>query len=200
VLHLYAFVAFGALGVALVLDASGPAARAGAAVFAASLVLAFGISALYHRVTWTPAGRERMRSLDHTGIFLLIAGTYTPFGLLVLGGAWRYTVLAIVWGGAFIAVGQRLVWRDAPKWVTAALGIVLGWVGIAALPKIVAQIGWAGTALVLAGGLLYTIGALVYALRRPDPLPRLFGYHELFHAFTIAAAASQFAAVAFFVF
>jgi hemolysin III len=200
VLHQYAFVAFGALGVALVFDASGAVARAGAAVFASSLVLAFGISALYHRVTWTPAGRERMRSLDHAGIFLLIAGTYTPFGLLVLGGAWRYTVLAIVWGGALIAVGQRLVWRHAPKWVTAALGIVLGWVGIAALPKIVAQIGWAGTALVVTGGLLYTIGALVYALRRPDPLPRLFGYHELFHAFTIAAAASQFAAVAFFVF
>lgn len=140
-----------------------------------------------------------MRCLDHTGIFLLIAGTYTPFGLLVLHGIWRYSVLAVVWGGALLAVGQRLVWRHAPKWVTAALGIALGWVGIAALPKIVEQIGWAGAALVLAGGLLYTLGALVYAGRRPDPLPQLFGYHELFHALTIAAAASQYAAIAFYV-
>lgn len=182
-LHQYAFVAFTVLGVPLVLDARAPAGRIGAAVFASSLVLAFGISALYHRVIWTPVRRELMRSLDHTGNVLLIAGTYTPFGLLALEGAWRYTVLGVVWAGALLAVGQRLIWRHAPKSITAALGIVLGWVGIVALPKIVAQIGWAGAALVLAGGLLYTIGALVYAapaarppsapLRLPRALPRV---------------------------
>ena len=199
VLHQYAFIAFAALGVALVLGARDPAGRVGAAVFASSVVVAFGISALYHRITWTPSRREIMRCLDHAGIFLLIAGTYTPFGLLVLEGARRYSALTVVWCGALLAVAQRLVWRRTPKWVTAALGIALGWVGIAALPRIVSETGWAGAALVLTGGLLYTVGAFVYTFRRPDPLPHLFGYHELFHAFTIAAAASQYAAIAFFV-
>jgi len=183
----------------MTLAARGVPERTAAAVFAASVALAFGVSALYHRIPWTRPRREVMRRLDHAGIFVLIAGTYTPFGLLVLDGAWRTSVLGIVWGGATLAVLLRLVWRPAPKWATAVLGVALGWVGIVALPKIVAGIGWAGAALVLAGGLLYTLGALVYAFRRPDPAPRVFGYHELYHALTVVAAASQYAAIAIYV-
>jgi len=195
VLHQYAFAAFVALGVVLIATASGGVEQTAAAVFGASVAVAFGISALYHRVTWTPARREVMRRLDHAGIFLLIAGTYTPFGLLVFNGAWRYSVLGVVWGGALAAVAQRLIWRRGPKWATALIAVALGWVGIVALPQIIDATGWTGAALLLAGGLLYTLGALVYALRRPDPRPRVFGYHEVFHALTIAAAASQYAAV-----
>ena len=195
VLHQYAFAASVALAVVLIAAASGGVEKTAAAVFGASVAVAFGISALYHRVTWTPARREVMRRLDHAGIFLLIAGTYTPFGLLVFSGAWRYSVLGIVWGGALAAVAQRLIWRRGPKWATALIAVALGWVGIVALRQIIDATGWTGAALLLAGGLLYTLGALVYALRRPDPRPHVFGYHEVFHALTIAAAASQYAAV-----
>ena len=141
-----------------------------------------------------------MRRLDHAAIFLLIAGTYTPFGLLALSGAWRWTVLPIVWGGALAAIVLKLAWVDGPKWLTAALGIALGWAGVVALPQLVEHAGWAGIALLGAGGLLYTGGAVVYAMRRPDPVPAVFGYHELFHALVIAAAACQYAAVALVLF
>ncbi len=199
VFHQWAFVVFLALGVALTLAATGSTERVAAAVFGASVAITFGVSAVYHRVTWTPSAREIMRRLDHAAIFLLIAGTYTPYGLLVLDGAWRYSVLSVVWGGALIAVLQRLVWRTAPKWVPALLAVALGWVGIVAFPELLDATGWAGAALLLAGGALYTLGAIVYATRRPDPVPRVFGYHELFHALTIAAAGVQYAAIAFFV-
>ena len=199
VFHQYAFVAFAALGVAVTAQAAGTTERVAAAVFAGSVAVTFGVSALYHRVTWTPSARELMRRLDHAAIFLLIAGTYTPYGLLVLDGAWRYSVLAVVWGGAVLAVLQRVVWRGAPKWVAAALAVALGWVGVVAFPMLLDATGWTGAALLLVGGALYTLGAVVYALRRPDPIPHVFGYHELFHALTIAAAGSQYAAIALLV-
>lgn len=190
---------FAALGCALVVTASGPVERAAAAVFAASVVVAFGVSALYHRVTWQPAARRLMRRLDHAAIYLLIAGTYTPFGLLVLSGAWRTTVLGIVWVGAALAILQQVFWPKGPKWLAAVLALGIGWTGVAAMPQIVAGAGAGGAALAAFGGVLYTIGAVVYVRRRPDPLPTVFGYHEVFHALTILAAGSQFAAVAFFV-
>jgi hemolysin III len=199
VFHQYAFVAFAALGIALTAAATGTTESIAAAVFASSVAVTFGISAVYHRVTWTPSAREIMRRLDHAAIFLLIAGTYTPYGLLVLDGAWRYSVLAVVWGGAALAVFQRLVWRSAPKWFPAVLAVALGWVGVVAFPVLLDATGWAGAALLLSGGALYTLGAVVYALRRPDPVPRVFGYHELFHVLTIAAAGSQYAAIALLV-
>jgi hemolysin III len=199
VFHLYACFAFAALAVALVASAPGSRERLAAAVFGGCLVLTFGISALYHRVTWSPTRRTLMRSADHAAIYLLIAGTYTPYGLLVLRDGWRFSVLGIVWTGAALAIAQRLVWRDAPKWLPAVAATGLGWVGIVAFPQIAARTGLLGTSLVLVGGLLYTLGAVVYLLRRPDPVPSVFGYHELFHVFTIVAAACQYAAVAFFV-
>jgi hemolysin III len=199
VFHLYAFLVFSALGVALVATAPGPRERLAGAVFGGCVALTFGVSALYHRVTWRPAARRLMRRLDHAAIFLLIAGTYTPYGLLVLTGAWTFSVLGVVWIGAGLAIAQRLIWIDAPKWLTAVAGVGLGWVGVVAFPQIVAATGSLGTALVVAGGVLYTLGAVVYVLKRPDPVPAVFGYHELFHVLTIMAAACQYAAIAFFV-
>jgi hemolysin III len=169
------------------------------AIFAGALATMFGISALYHRVTWKPTARRWMRRLDHAAIYLLIAGTYTPFALLALSGAWRWTILPVVWGGALAAIALKLVWIDGPKWLSVAIGIALGWAGIVALPELWVHAGPEGVALLLVGGILYTLGALVYAARRPDPVPAVFGYHELFHALVIAAAACQYAAVALFV-
>jgi hemolysin III len=195
VLHQYSFFVSVVLGAALVLAASGAGERAAAAIFAATLATMFGVSALYHRVTWAPRARRRMRRLDHAGIYLLIAGTYTPFGLLVLSGAWRWTILPIVWGGAALAIAFKLAWIDAPGWVAASLAVVLGWVGIVAFPLLWAHTGLTGVGLLLLGGILYTAGAVVYARRRPDPAPAVFGYHELFHLLVIGAAACQYAAV-----
>jgi hemolysin III len=199
VLHLYAFIVFSALGVALVATAPGSRERVAAGVFAGCLALAFGVSALYHRVTWRPAAHRLMRRLDHAAIYLLIAGTYTPYGLLVLTGAWQFSVLGVVWIGGALAIAQAVLWVDAPRWISVGLGVCLGWVGLVAFPRIVDATGVSGTSLVLAGGILYTLGGVVYALRRPDPVPAVFGYHEVFHVFTILAAACQFAAITFFV-
>jgi hemolysin III len=199
VLHQYAFFVSLGFGALLVVGASGAGERASALVFAGALAAMFGVSALYHRLTWQPRARRWMRRLDHAAIFLLIAGTYTAFGLLALSGAWRWTVLPVVWGGALVAIVLKLTWIDAPKWVAVAVGIALGWIGIVALPQLWAHSGPVGVGLLSLGGVFYTAGAVVYAARRPDPLPTVFGYHELFHAFVIAAAACQYAAVALFV-
>lgn len=199
VIHQYAFFVSLALGVALIAGADGARARTGAIVFAACVSVMLGISALYHRVAWPPAPRRWLRRLDHAAIFLLIAGTYTPFGLVALEGAWRIAVLAVVWSGAAAALVLKVAWVDAPRWVAAVLAVALGWVGVVALPELHGDAGIAGLALLAIGGVLYTVGALVYARRRPDPVPHVFGYHELFHVLVVAAAACQYAAVAFVV-
>jgi hemolysin III len=199
VLHQAAF--FVSLGVAplLILGADGGRARLAAAVFAGSVAACFGASALYHRVTWTPRVRLWMRRVDHAGVYVLIAGTYTPVSLLVLRGAWRPTILAIVWTGAAAAIVLKFVWVGAPKWLAAAIGIGLGWVAVAALPQLISHIDPVGVTLLVAGGFLYTAGAVVYARRRPDPVPAVFGYHELFHALTIVAVVCQYVAIGVFV-
>jgi hemolysin III len=198
--HQYAFFLAVGLGIVLGLnDASTPRQRVAAAIFAGTVTTMFGASALYNRVTWSPQWRPRMRRLDHSMIYLVIAGTYTPFGLLVLSGAWSWVVLAVVWSGVAAAIALKSMWLDAPKWVAATLGIALGWVGVVALPTILERIGPAGLALLLAGGVAYTAGGIVYASRRPDPLPAVFGYHEVFHALVILGAGFQYASVAFFV-
>jgi hemolysin III len=183
------------LAAALVAVTSGGRERLAAAAFGACLVLTFGVSALYHRVDWRPSARRVMRRLDHASIYLLIAGTYTPYGLLVLSGAWQFSILGVVWIGAALAIVQQVVWLDAPRWIPVAAGIVLGWVGLLALPQIVEASGFSGTFLIAAGGVFYTLGAVVYAMKRPDFRPAVFGFHELFHVLTVLAASCQFAAV-----
>jgi hemolysin III len=195
--HAAAFVVALPLGVALILEADTSRGRIAALVFAVSVATMFGASGLYHSPDW-PEGRRRwLRRFDHAGIYGLIAGTYTPFGLLVLRGNWRPVVLGIVWSGALAAVVFKFAWVDAPKWISAVIGIALGWVGVVVFPQLVNEIGVGGSLLVVAGGLLYTAGALVYALRRPDPYPAVFGFHEVFHVLVIAAVACQYSAVAF---
>ncbi len=198
-LHEYAFFVAIAFGVLLVLTASTGRERLAAAVFAGAMTGMFGVSALYHRPNWSAGPRRWLRRHDHAMIYLLIAGTFTPFGLLVLSGAWQVTMLAIVWSGAAVAMFLKLIWIDSPKWVAAVLGVALGWVGVVAFPQLT-SVGVGGLALLLTGGVLYTAGSIVYVLKRPDPVPLVFGYHEVFHALVIAAAACQYAAVAFFIF
>jgi hemolysin III len=197
VFHLYAFFVSLALGAALTAFAPTAETRLAAGIFAAAVALMFGASALHHRVNWAPRGYRWSRRIDHAGVYLAIAGTYTPFGLLVLGGAWRVAVLAVVWAGALVAILLKFVWVDAPKWLAAAIAIALGWVAVVAFPQLLDGIGWHGMTLVLVGGLLYTLGGLAYALRRPNPLPGVFGYHEVFHLFVVVAVALQYSVVAF---
>jgi hemolysin III len=194
-------VAFGvSLIVGAVFLAYSPTSRlAPAAVFAASATLMLGISALYHRVTWSPSARLWMRRADHAGIFLLIAGTYTPVALISLTGAWRTTILLAVWIGAAIATISKFCWVGAPKWLAAVIGVALGWAGVAALPQLASHDGITPVVLLGAGGIAYTLGAIVYAIKRPNPMPTVFGYHEVFHALTIVALGCQYVAVAFFV-
>jgi hemolysin III len=199
VLHQAAFFVAVAIGALLVPHAKGAKTTAAAAIFASSVALMLGASALYHRVTWSPRVRPWMRRLDHAGIYLLIAGTYTPVGLLLLHGAMGNVVLAVVWTGAVAAIVLRLVWVDAPKWLSVVLGISLGWVGVLAMPQVLEHAGAAAFGLLVAGGLAYTLGAIVYALRRPNPVPAIFGYHEVFHALTLVAVACQYIAIAFWV-
>jgi hemolysin III len=198
VFHQYAFFVSLVLGASLVAIADGAGRRAAAGVFAAALATMFGVSALYHRITWKPRARRWMRRLDHAAIYLLIAGTYTPFALIAMDRAWRWTILPLVWGGALVAIALKLAWTEAPKSLSVAIGLGLGWVGIVALPELWSHTGPSGVVLLGIGGVLYTAGALVYARQRPDPVPMVFGYHEVFHAFVVAAAACQYAAVALF--
>jgi hemolysin III len=199
VLHQYAFFVSLALGVLLVVGADEGLAQLSAFVFALSVAAMLGVSALYHRVVWPPGPRRWIRRLDHAAIFLLIAGTYTPFGLVALDGTWRVAVLAIVWTGALAAIVLKVAWIDAPRWVAALVALCLGWVGVFALPQVYGSVGISPLALLAVGGIFYTAGAVIYALRKPDPLPSVFGYHELFHALVVAAAACQYVAVALFV-
>jgi hemolysin III len=199
VLHQVAFFVALVAGTLLVIFANGTRASLAAAVFAGSVAAMLGVSALYHRITWSPTARPWMRRLDHAGIYLLIAGTYTPVGLLTLSGAMRTVVLAVVWGGAVLAIALKFAWVAAPKWLAVVIGLSLGWIGVVALPQVWKHAGPAAAVLLGAGGLAYSAGAIVYARKRPDPVPLVFGYHELFHALTLVAVACQYVAIAFFV-
>ena len=183
-----------AAGIVLVVLAP-PQARVACALYATSVVALFATSAAYHRGRWGSRAHAVMRRLDHSMIFVLIAGTYTPFAVLALEGATRVTVLAVVWGGAALGVVLRLGFRSMPRALFVLLYVGLGWTGVAVLDSLLSGVGVAAFVLVLVGGGLYSVGALVYATRRPDPSPRWFGFHEVFHAFTIAAAVVHFVAV-----
>jgi hemolysin III len=196
VFHQWAFVVSLATGSALVLLAGGVRATVAAAIFAATVSSLFGVSALYHRVTWRPVARRWMRRLDHSMIFLLIAGTYTPVGLLVLREGLAAAVLWVVWGGAVAGIVVKLAWPGAPRWLGVVVYLALGWVAVVAMPQLATELGIAGAGLLVAGGLAYSIGALVYARRRPDPVPAVFGYHEIFHVLVIVGVLAHMAAIA----
>jgi len=193
--HEIAAVAALVAWIGLMLAAPSPRARAAAGVYGATLLALFTISALYHRPTWAPRARLLWRRLDHSALFLLIAGTYTPFCLLV-GGSAGHALLALVWVGAAAGVVQAVVWPGAPRPLVAVVYVMLGWIVIPVLPALRLDLGPAFIALLAAGGIAYSLGAAVYALRRPDPFPRVFGYHEVFHALVVVAAVLHFVVVA----
>lgn len=195
--HQYAFFVSLGCGAALVAAASGGKTRLVATIYALAVSALLGTSALYHRVTWRPSARRWMRRLDHSMIFVLIAGTYTPVAVIALSGSLARAVLIAVWAGAAAGIVFKLVWIDAPKWLFAAVYIALGWVSVAVFGELPGAIGWLGVAGLAAGGLLYTTGAIVYASGRPNPWPGVFGYHEVFHALVLAAAALHYAVIAF---
>jgi hemolysin III len=196
--HQYAFFAAVAAGITLVALAEGARARLACAIYAAALVAMFGASAVYHRVSWRSLrARAWARRLDHSTIFLFIAGTYTPFALLAFTGVVPAIVLACVWGGAALGVALNVSWIDAPKWVTTPVYLLVGWVGVIAAPQIFTELDVASAVLVVTGGILYSLGALVYATHWPDPFPAVFGFHEVFHVLVVLAAVTQFVAVSF---
>lgn len=193
--HELAAVASLPLVATLVAGARGATALAGACVYGASLVVLFGVSALYHRPTWSPRARVLVGRIDHAAIFLLIAGTYTPLCLRLGPGA-GHLLLAFVWAVSALGLLLALAWDEAPKALRAAVYLALGWAFVPVLPGLRQVLDAGSLALLLAGGLLYTAGAVIFSLRRPDPLPAWFGYHEIFHLFVVAAAACHFALVA----
>lgn len=194
--HAVAF--WGALGAAafLLVRAGDPEERVVAAIYGAGLCALFGASAAYHRWRWDARWRPLLRRVDHSTIFVFIAASYTPIAVLVLTGTLRTVVLAVVWSGAVAGVVFSVAWIDAPRWLVAGTYLGLGWVSVATVPQMVARLDVEPLGLIAAGGALYTAGAVVYGLRRPDPWPRTFGFHEIFHAFVVAAAAAHYAAIA----
>jgi hemolysin III len=202
-LHTYAFFVAAVAGIVLCAIAAtrpGIGPLLSCAVYGLSVCGLFGVSALYHRRVWSPRGYQVMRRLDHSMIFLLIAGTYTPFSVLLLPRTTAIWILAVVWGGALVGVTLNLIWPHAPRWVSAPLYVALGWVAVAVLPTILHTGGVAALVLLVVGGVAYTVGAVFYALRRPNPWPTIFGHHEFFHACTLLAAACHHIAVYFAVF
>jgi len=191
-LHVYAFFIAIAAGIVLVTLAAtiggGGRAAVSCAIYSLTVCGLFGTSALYHRRVWSPRGYQVMRRLDHSMIFVFIAGTYTPFSVLLLPHTTAIAILSIVWGGAILGVGMKLITPNAPRWLSAPIYVALGWVAIFVLPEIARGGGTAALVLLLAGGMLYTVGAVLYALRRPNPWPKTFGHHEFFHACTLLAA------------
>jgi hemolysin III len=197
--HEWAFFISLVFGAALIFFAKTPKATLAVAIYAVSLSALLGTSALYHRVNWTrPNVRQWMRRLDHSMIFFLIAGTYTPFALIVMHGALATAILVAVWVGAIAGAIVEMVWIGHPKWVSALTYLAIGWVAAVAFPQLWDTLGPTAALMLVGGGLLYTAGAVIYAIQRPNPVPAVFGYHEVFHAFVIAAAVVHFSVIAFF--
>ena len=194
-IHQVAFFVSIPAGVILVQLASGPAATTVAAVYAASLAAVFGSSAAYHRGRWTERSRRWMKRLDHSMIFVLIAASYTPVAVLVLGGTWEAVLLSLAWAGAVVGVTLKLARPDGHHLIGGILYMALGWLAVIALPQLFAQLTTTEAVLMVTGGLLYTAGAIVFATKRPDPAPSTFGYHEIWHAFMVAAAGCHYAMI-----
>ena len=191
-----------AAGIVLVVLSPDATTRVGSAVFASSALVLFTVSAVYHRGSWSPKAQEVLRRFDHSNIFLLIAGTLTPFALLLLEGSDRWTMLAISWGGAIGGVVLKVLWGGAPRWLSVPVYVALGWAPVFFFGDFVegaqqlgAGMGTAVIALICVGGALYTLGGVVYGTKFPDPSPRWFGFHEVFHTFTILAFVSHYVGV-----
>ena len=199
VVHEYSFPVSLVAGGLLVYFAAGGRERLALAIYAISLSALLGTSAIYHRVNWKrTSARMWMRRLDHSMIFLLIAGTVTPFLLLVVGGTLGTALMIAVWAGALAGIFVEVVWVNSPRWVSVAVYLTVGWISAIAFPSIVTNAGVGAGVLIATGGLLYTIGAVVYARQRPDPSPTVFGYHEIFHVLVVAAAVAHFTAIAIY--
>jgi hemolysin III len=192
-----------ALGLGVLLATAGSAGRidqlVAFGVFGLSLIALYAASALYHLLPLSPSGVARLRRLDHMAIFVLIAGTYTPFCLLALDGGWRWGLLALIWGLALCGVLLKLLWMDAPRWLSVVLYLGMGWVAVVATPALLRAVPPDGITWMLAGGLVYSAGAVIYGLKRPNPVPGIFGFHELWHLFVIAGSACHFWAVLHYV-
>jgi hemolysin III len=194
--HLWAFGAAIAAGVVLVVLADGALEIVSSWVYAAALAAMFGASALYHRLQWRSAAKRLWaRRLDHSMIFVFIAGTYTPFALLRFEGVTHWLVLVLVWAGAVLGLVLELVWIDSPRWLSTIAYLLVGWVGVLTIPQLFTGAGVAVAVLLLVGGGLYSLGAVIYAIQWPNPFPRVLGFHEVFHLLVVAAAAMQFVAV-----
>ncbi|MYX35373.1 MULTISPECIES: hemolysin III family protein [unclassified Streptomyces] len=186
-LHAGMFPAVLVAGVVLTAFAESTRGRIACAVFTLTACALFGVSALYHRGDWGPRGSAVLRRMDHANIFLIIAGTYTPFTLLLLPDGKQEVLLWLVWSGALAGVAFRVFWVGAPRWLYTPCYIALGWAAVFFLPDFLRQGGVAVLVLIVVGGLLYSVGAVVYGTKRPNPSPRFFGFHEVFHSFTLAA-------------
>jgi len=191
------FFAVAALGGVLIGLAPGAGVRVTMIIYTAGVATMLGVSALYHRLSWSPERLAFMRRLDHSTIFLAISGSYTPIAVIALSGWQRSTVLALAWGGTVLGITLQWLPIHVPRWLSTAVYAVVGWVAVLALPQLWESLGPLGFSLVFGGGLAYTLGAVVYALKWPDPWPTVFGYHEVFHLFTLIGAGLHMAAIAF---
>ena len=175
-----------AAGILLIVFSEGWQAKTGAAVYFASSVLLFGNSALYHRFNWRPLTKVILKRIDHSNIFLLIAGTYTPMAIGALSRDKGIWLLVAVWSIALLGIGFRIFWINAPRWLYVPIYLAMGWIAVFFIPDFLAT-NWIMMALVIVGGLMYSVGAVIYGLKRPNPIPKHFGFHEIFHALTVAA-------------
>ena len=194
-LHAATFPLAVVAGIVLIVLSPTATARAGAVVFTVSATLLFGVSAVYHRGNWSPRWHAWLRRLDHSSIFLLIAGTYTPFTLLLLSGPARNLLLTLIWTGAALGVAFRVFWAGAPRWLYLPVYVALGWAAVFWLDDFAQTAAPTVLALIIIGGALYSLGGLVYGLRRPNPLPHVFGYHEVFHSLTVAGFAAHYVGI-----
>jgi hemolysin III len=194
-IHAVAAPAVLVAGIVLTCRALTALAAVATGVFAATAAWLFAVSAVYHLGAWSPRVRVILRRTDHADILFLIAGTYTPIAVMALGGGVRIAILAVVWSGAALSAVFNVAWTSAPRWAYVPVYLGVGWAAVFVLPQLLRGAGWTALVLTVAGGLLYSLGAIAYGLRRPNPWPRWFGFHEVFHACTVAAFACQYVAV-----